>query len=47
MGLVLVTLADKAEFDVILYFAVAQIPMYVLPGLLTPLYRRLLGGHSK
>jgi BASS family bile acid:Na+ symporter len=47
MGLVLVTLADKAEFDVILYFAVAQIPMYVLPGLLTPLYRRLLDGHSK
>jgi bile acid:Na+ symporter, BASS family len=42
MGMVLVTLADKAEFDVILYFAVAQIPMYVLPGLLTPLYRRLL-----
>lgn len=46
MGLVLVTLADKADFDVILFFAVAQIPMYVLPGLLTPLYRRLLGGKT-
>ncbi len=42
MGLVLVTLADRADFDVVVYFALAQIPMYVLPGLLVPLYRRLL-----
>lgn len=42
MGLVLVVLADKAEFDVVVYFALAQIPMYTLPGLMTPLYRRLL-----
>lgn len=41
MGLVLITLADRAEPDVIMYFAVAQIPMYVLPALLTPIYRRL------
>ena len=42
MGLVMVALADKADFDVIVFFAMAQIPMYMLPALLTPIYRRLL-----
>lgn len=42
MGLVLVALADKADFDVIVFFAMAQIPMYMLPALLGPVYRRLL-----
>jgi BASS family bile acid:Na+ symporter len=42
MGLVMVALADKADFDVIVFFAMAQIPMYMLPALLGPVYRRLL-----
>jgi BASS family bile acid:Na+ symporter len=42
MGLVMVALADKADFDVIVFFAMAQIPMYMLPALLRPIYRRLL-----
>jgi BASS family bile acid:Na+ symporter len=42
MGLVMVALADKADFDVIVFFAMAQIPMYMLPALLRPVYRRLL-----
>jgi len=42
MGLVMVALADKADFDVIVFFAMAQIPMYMLPALLGPAYRRLL-----
>lgn len=42
MGLVMVALADKADFDVIVFFAMAQLPMYMLPALLTPIYRRLL-----
>jgi BASS family bile acid:Na+ symporter len=42
MGLVMVALADKADFDVIVFFAMAQIPMYMLPALLQPIYRRLL-----
>ena len=42
MGLVMVVLADKAQFDVIVFFAMAQIPMYMLPALLSPVYRRLL-----
>jgi len=42
MGLVLVTLADKADPDTAMFFAVGQLPMYILPALLTPLYRRLI-----
>ena len=42
MGLVMVALADKAEFDVIVFFAMAQLPMYMLPALLAPVYKRLL-----
>ncbi|ANK82912.1 MAG: hypothetical protein TEF_20475 [Rhizobiales bacterium NRL2] len=42
MGLVLVTLSDKADPDTAMFFAVGQLPMYTLPALLTPLYRRLL-----
>ena len=45
MGLVMVALADKADFDVIVFFAMAQIPMYMLPALLRPVYRRLLEVH--
>lgn len=42
MGLVLAVLADRADFDVVVFFAIGQIPMYTLPALLLPLYRRLL-----
>lgn len=42
MGLVLAALADKAHFDTVLFFAMGQVPMYVLPALLNPLYRRIL-----
>lgn len=41
MGLVIVALADKADFDVIVFFAMAQIPMYMLPAILSPVYARL------
>ncbi len=42
MGLVLVALQDRASFEITAYFALAQIPMYTLPALLAPLYRRAL-----
>jgi len=44
MGLVLVALQGRASFEVAAFFALAQIPMYTLPALLAPAYRRLLGG---
>jgi BASS family bile acid:Na+ symporter len=42
MGLVLVALGSDASLELIVFFAAAQIPMYLMPGLLVPLYRRLL-----
>jgi BASS family bile acid:Na+ symporter len=42
MGLVLVALGADASFEVVAFFALAQIPMYLLPGLLLPVYRRLV-----
>ncbi len=42
MGVVLAAIAGRADFDIIVFFAVAQLPMYILPALLKPLYRRLL-----
>ena len=40
MGLVLVALSGRASFEVTVYFALAQLPMYTLPALLGPLYAR-------
>ncbi|MCG6877406.1 MAG: hypothetical protein LJE97_20140 [Betaproteobacteria bacterium] len=39
MGIILVALADKADFDIVMFFALGQLPMYMLPALLAPLYR--------
>jgi len=46
MGLMLAALAGTAEFEIILFFAIAQIPMYVLPALQRPLYRRTLARNT-
>ncbi len=43
MGLLVAVLADRAAFELVVFFAMAQIPMYTLPALQRPLYRRLLG----
>ena len=37
------SLGTSAPPDVFLYFAVGQLPIYLLPGLLAPIYRRLAG----
>jgi BASS family bile acid:Na+ symporter len=41
MGLVLVALSGRASTEVTAFFALAQLPMYMLPALLAPVYRRL------
>ena len=46
MGLVLVALQGRASFDVTVYFALAQIPMYTLPALLKPVYARFRAGRA-
>lgn len=45
MGLLLAALPTEGNFDILLFFAVAQIPMYMLPALLLGFYRRLLTQH--
>ena len=45
MGLVLVGLGPDADIDLVVFFALGQLPMYMLPGLLTPAYRRALAHH--
>ena len=42
LALPMAVLVDSAGFDVLLYFAVGQLPIYILPVVLAPLYRRLL-----
>ena len=39
MGLVLVALSGRVEVEVTAFFALAQVPMYMLPVVLEPLYR--------
>lgn len=42
MGLLLATLPAGTDKDILLYFALAQLPMYMLPALQKRLYRRLI-----
>ena len=42
MGLVLAVLADRADPDTVTFFALAQLPMYMLPSVAVPIYRRLI-----
>jgi BASS family bile acid:Na+ symporter len=44
MALILAALADRAPFEIFMFFALAQLPMYMLPALTLPLYRRLMPG---
>lgn len=40
MAILLAVMAGHANFDVTLYFAVGQLPIYLLPMMLRPVYRR-------
>lgn len=42
MGLLLAVLPASLHPDIALYFALAQFPIYILPGLLKPLYGKLM-----
>lgn len=42
MGLVLVAMGAQADFDIEVFFALAQIPVFVLPAVLLPIYRYLM-----
>ena len=42
LALLLAVLIDAADFDILVFFAIGQIPIFVLPALLAPVYRRLI-----
>jgi BASS family bile acid:Na+ symporter len=42
MGLILAVLADQASVDLAVFFALGQLPMYMLPLVAVPVYQRLL-----
>jgi BASS family bile acid:Na+ symporter len=42
MGLMYLILVDQAPLELLMFFAIGQIPMYFLPSFLTPLINRLL-----
>ncbi len=42
MGLMYLVLVDQAPLELLMFFAIGQIPMYFLPTFLTPLINRLL-----
>ncbi len=46
MGMMLAALPEGSDYDILLYFALAQLPMFMLPALVLPLYRRLLAGRD-
>ena len=44
LGLLLAALADRAALELFVFVAVAQLPIYTLPLIQRPLYRRWLAG---
>ena len=42
MGILLAALPPDADFGVVLFFALGQLPMFMLPAILAPAYRRIL-----
>lgn len=42
MALILAVLADRAQMEVVIFFALAQLPMYMLPIIANRIYRRFL-----
>jgi bile acid:Na+ symporter, BASS family len=46
MGILLAVLPEATAGDTLIFFAVAQIPMYTLPAMLAPIYRGILGTAS-
>lgn len=44
LGLLIAALADRAAFELVVFVAMAQLPIYTLPMLQRPLYRRWLAG---
>lgn len=46
LGILLAALADRAAFELVVFVAMAQLPIYTLPLVQRPLYRRWLTGRT-
>ncbi len=46
MGLMYLVLADQAALELLVFFAIGQIPMFFLPSLMAPLVARINGWHG-
>lgn len=46
LGLLLAAIADRASFELLVFVATAQLPIYTLPVIQRPLYHRWLAGRS-
>jgi BASS family bile acid:Na+ symporter len=46
MGLMYLILVDQAKMDLLIFFAIGQIPMYFFPAILAPLISRLCANDS-
>jgi|TARA_R110002072_G_scaffold517_17_gene3219 BASS family bile acid:Na+ symporter len=42
MGLLLAAMSGQLDPDIALYFSIAQLPMYILPVVVLPLYRKII-----
>lgn len=47
MGLMYLILADQAKLELLIFFAIGQVPMYFLPSLLAPLIDNLVAGRGR
>jgi BASS family bile acid:Na+ symporter len=47
MAILLAALPPDSDYGVILFFALGQIPMFMLPAILAPAYRRFLAGFPR
>jgi bile acid:Na+ symporter, BASS family len=47
LGLLLAAIADRASFELLVFVAAAQLPIYTLPVIQRPLYHRWLAGRSR
>jgi BASS family bile acid:Na+ symporter len=43
VALVLAAVSESASYDLLVYFVVGQFPIYILPLVAVPIYRRIVG----
>ena len=47
VALVLAAVSESAPYDLLVYFVVGQFPIYLLPLVAVPVYRRIVAGRGQ